>query len=361
MRKSFLVGGAFVYDLNFLDDSTLRIEKSTGTALIKETFSFAETENGLRLGAMENSAIPEFNNIELVKVGERKFETTIFETEKTAFRPLKTSYAWMQWVFLFALMFIGNELCRKYKYFNHFLFIAVPVVLTPLVWMDAGFDSWFRWVKVYSAIAGSLIFMAYRFHGLNRFPVVNFAVAGILAINIAEAVTQDFTTAQLPNIINGIAGVLNILTISHIMGIKRDENSPHDMLWPGMTIFWILAYDIWNVTFVYINFPNTVFNTLAVIAAPTIAAIFVKKGTWLQARANTLSIYMMYLFTTTAFYNNSLSMQVTLPLPRNELIVWLLVAASIVTNVALAFFYYRWKLTGKAPEKIQVGQSESVM
>ncbi len=354
-------GGAFLYDLYLVDEKSLRIEKSTGIKLIKETFPFTRTDNGIQLGNVENSTIPEFNNVEMVQVSDKRYDVTIFGSEKSSFRPSKTSYAWMQWIFLFLLVFIGNELCRKYKYFNHFLFILVPIVLTPLLWMDAGFDGWFRWVKLYSVLAMSLIIMYFRFHGGNKYNFVKIVIAGLLAINIAEAVAQDFTTHQVLNLINGIAGILNILTIAHILGMKKDTSTPHDMLWPGMTIFWILAYDIWNVTFVYINYPNTVFNTIAILAAPTIAAIWIKRGTYMQARANTLSIYMMYLFTTAVFYNETLSMQVTLPLPRNDTILYLLVGSSIFLNVALAIYYFRWKLTGKAPSKLQVGQSDSVL
>jgi len=50
----------------------------------------------------------------------------------------------------------------------------------------------------------------------------------------------------------------------------------------AMTIGWILAYDIWNITFVYLNFPNTVLFTAMVVLAPTLAAVFIKPGTWMQ-------------------------------------------------------------------------------
>jgi hypothetical protein len=352
-------GGAFLYDLNFANDSTLVIRKSTGINVIQETFNVKKSDTKLQLQASEKNAIPEFNNAELVKTNERRYDVKLFDVP-VSLRPSHTGYAIIQFIILFAVMFFGNELCRKYKYFNHVLFLILPIVLIPH-WMNAGFESWFRWVKLYSAITGSILFMLYRFHGFNKYNWMKYAIAGILAINITEAVIQDLSTGQMPNLINGIAGILNILTISHFVGIKRDENKPHDMLWPGMTVFWIIAYDIWNIVFVYLNFPNTVYNTIAVILAPTLAAIFIKKGTWLQARANTLSIYMMYLFTTTAFINNDLSMQLTLPLPRNEGIVLGVALLSIIVNLALAFFYYRFKITGKAPANIQIGQSESVI
>src|SRR3546814_18802628 len=88
------------------------------------------------------------------------------------------------------------------------------------------------------------------------------------------------------------------------------------MLWPGMTVGWIIAYDIWNITFVYLNFTNTVFFTAAIVIAHTIAAIFVKRGTWMQTRAYTLAIYMMYNFGFEVLLSRDIRHQQSLPVPR---------------------------------------------
>ena len=86
--------------------------------------------------------------------------------------------------------------------------------------------------KLYSAVVGAAFFL-FRFNGLDRYRWAKVTVTVILAINILEACTQDFSTGQLPNMLNSLAGILNIMTISRWTGLHRDDDAPHDMLWPG--------------------------------------------------------------------------------------------------------------------------------
>ena len=154
---------------------------------------------------------------------------------------------WVIWLFvLFALMAF-NELGRVKLWCGLALFALVPIALTLFVWPETaapgneyGTGTWFNWVKTYSALAGCLGFIALRFvkwrgkdgkiHYLYEkrwalcFPPL------ILAINIAEAVIRDFqvfgfalweggvvenlwTISGPWNIMNGIAGILNIIPI----------------------------------------------------------------------------------------------------------------------------------------------------
>ena len=141
--------------------------------------------------------------------------------------------------------------------------------------------------------------------------------------------------------------------------MRIDSKKPQDMLWPAMIIGCIITYDLWNVCFVYLNFPNTVAYTfLAVIPAPTIAAIFIKKLTWLQARAYTLAIYMIYVVTSTMWDSD---LTFVTPLPRNQVVVWIFVGLSLGSNVIYAFLHFRYRITKKAPQKINVGQNVSVI
>ena len=67
------------------------------------------------------------------------------------------------------------------------------------------------------------------------------------------------------------------------------------MLWPDMTIWYILAYDIWNFEYTYLNLPtHTWYCGLALLLAPTFAAMFWNKGGWIQNRAFTLSVWCMF-------------------------------------------------------------------
>ena len=96
------------------------------------------------------------------------------------------------------------------------------------------------------------------------------------------------------NFMNGIAGILNILTITGWLGIcirkETAKDKSHDMLWPDMVWFWIVAYDLCNFAYTYNCLPShSWYCGLALLLAPTCCAFTLGKGAWLQHRAQTLA------------------------------------------------------------------------
>jgi len=70
-------------------------------------------------------------------------------------------------------------------------------------------------------------------------------------MNIAEAVAREFQVMGMQgvidgmffmggpwNILNGIAGILNLLTICGWFGIIISKDNKKDMIWPDMMWFW---------------------------------------------------------------------------------------------------------------------------
>ena len=354
-------GSGLVYDFQFKEDGTVDVEKSMTVRKLKQTFNWSMEGSNIVLSGDASGPIGELSTRTINYIDDTKFEFKHVDGETDVeIRKSKPFWSWMHLVFLFVVLMVGNEISRYFKVAPYVLYFVLPIVLIPL-WLNAGFDGWFRWIKLYSAVAGGVFFTIFRFNGIDGKTWAKFVVMLILGINIAEAVMQDFSQPDMPNLLNAIAGVLCILTMSRWMGIKKDEQKPHDMLWPGMTTLWILAYDIWNITFVYINFPNTVALSFIVLLAPTVAAIWIKKGTYLQARAYTLAIYMMYLFSFKAFADNNLGLTFVIPMPRSETLVMTMALFSLAFNVVYFVLHYRWRFTGKAPATIEVGQNESVL
>jgi|GEM_PF-1046300 len=353
-------GKGQVYDFRFRSDGELRVEKSTGTELLKQNFTWTAQGPDLQIRGDHLGAIPELSDARLIQAGEQRYLFTPYPGETIQVRRSFTVVSWLHAAFLFCIVFLGNELCRRYRLAPYIVYFVLPIVLIP-IFLHSGFDSVFRWTKLYSAVVGAVFFTIFRFHGLHRFRWAKIAVAVILAVNILEACTQDFNAGHVPNLLNACAGLLNIVTISRWCGLKRDEATPHDMLWPGMTTFWIVAYDIWNITFVYLNFPNTVLFTMIIVIAPTLAAFVVKKGTWMQARAYTLAIYMIYIFSLKAVADHFFNLQFTLPLPRSGALALLLALLSLSTNLIYAILHFRWRFTGSSPTRLEIGQSESVL
>ncbi len=103
-------------------------------------------------------------------------------------------YSAVMWVAVVAALMLLNEDARASRWVSLALFVAVPLILTVLVWpTTAGAGSstgtWFHRVKVCSALAGCLGSMALRVvPGLIRNRYAPMFPAAVLAINILEAV-----------------------------------------------------------------------------------------------------------------------------------------------------------------------------
>lgn len=73
-----------------------------------------------------------------------------------------------------------------------------------------------------------------------------------------------------------------------------------------------------------------------VILACTIPALFIKKGTWLQARAYTLAIWFMYYFTFPRFTE-----QMELLVPRSYNLMLVVATVSIIANLIYFFIWIK--------------------
>jgi hypothetical protein len=346
--------GSSFYIMKFNEDGSLEFTKQFSGNNITETKSWALNGEQLEIASNSGNQIADFDNKQITKVDEGTYTVQIGEKLLT----LKTWNGSVSWshLILVILVLIGiNELCRYFKIPTVILYFIIPIVLIPY-WLNSGITHWFRWVKLYSVVFAAVWFTLVRYTKLGEYRFAKFIAAAILGINIAEAVTQDFTMGYLPNVLNAIGGVLNIITLSRWEGIGPDNTKEKDMVWPGMTTFWIVAYDIWNWTFVYLNFPEHAAYHMMVLLSCTIPSLFIKKGTWLQARAFTLAAWMIYLFTFRGFIDANV-----VPLPRNYGLMLFVGLLSFGFNVVYAFLHFRWQFTGQAPNKLEVGQNASVL
>lgn len=237
------------------------------------------------------------------------------------------------WVLVFAGLVILNEIGRRTKIGGIVLFVIIPAVLTIyFIAIQAGLfgghsnqtyeymNGWFHYAKLYAADIGVVGFIMIKYKwGIGKkewfkpWPFV------IVAINILIAVVSDFESAirayQITgdfsgawwasnegvflyggwwNIVNGIAGLINIFCMTGWWGIYSSKKKD-DMLWPDMTIWFIVAYDIWNFEYTYCNLPtHTWYCGVALLLAPTFANALWNKGGWIQNRAMTLATWCMF-------------------------------------------------------------------
>ncbi len=230
---------------------------------------------------------------------------------------------WWDYAFLlfavFALAFTA-WLAQRSKIAVAAVFVVFPVLLTIFWWPHStvGTESagWFPIVKQYSALAGSLSLVALQFiPKLRRNKWYLMIPPAILAVNIAEAVVRDFQCFGIHgvdpvqgmvtwggpwNIMNGIAGILNLLAISGWAGIFVSKKEPsRAIIWGDLTIWWIIAYDLWNFAYVYNCLADRAwYSGVALLASCTIPA-FMKwgRGAWIQFRAYTLTLWSAVILT----------------------------------------------------------------
>ncbi|MCD1653410.1 DUF5692 family protein [Treponema zuelzerae] len=236
-------------------------------------------------------------------------------------------YTVLMWFAVLGGLILLNEIARLSKAASLALFIVLPLILTIFVWpKTAGAGSstgtWFHWVKVYSALAGCLGFLAIRhIDKVGKSGFAKFFPPAILAFNILEACIRDFEVWKMGaygivdgvfmfsgpwNVMNGIAGLINIITITGWVGIFVAKGKKKDMLWPDMLWFWVIAYDLWNFAYVYNCVGDHSFYAgAALLISCTIPAFFIKKGAWLQHRAQTLAFWMMFTMAFPTFVSTS--------------------------------------------------------
>ena len=281
------------------------------------------------------------------------------------------NYTWINILSAIALaigLYLLNEATRRSKVLSIIFYIFIPIVFTVFVWPVTGngeavSGNWFAWIKTYSALAGVIGFMILRYFPKfqkNRFML--FFPALILGANIFEAVLRDFQVYRLQgvvqnglylqggpwNILNGIAGILSILTITGWVGIRVSNHRFKDMVWPDMQWFYIVAYCIWNLSYVYNCIPNRAFYAgVILLSLSLIAGLVTSKGVWLQHRAQILALFAMFsltfpMYSTTEYFSITSTLQV-MPL-------WILSILSIIANVGvLSFQLYKMKKAGKRP------------
>jgi hypothetical protein len=299
-------------------------------------------------------------------------------------------YKFLGWILVFVGLVLANEIARRTKSGGIFFFLILPLALTiyfVTIYVSAAagaswalnndtyvhMTSWFHYAKLYAATAGCIGFMMLKYQwGIGKkewfkpFPFI------IVAINILIAVCSDFESAIRGsmalaengsrwwlssegvwlyggwwNVLNGIAGLINIFCMTGWWGIYSSKKKD-DMLWPDMTWMFILAYDIWNFEYTYLNLPtHSWYCGLALLLAPTFAAAFWNKGGWIQNRANTLALWCMFAQVFPLFQDQGIFAVLpslyadgqmnasTMPIAADPRAMGVIAVLSIVVNVAV--------------------------
>ncbi len=253
-----------------------------------------------------------------------------------------------------------NEVTRRSKWLAIAVYVALPIICTLVVWPrttagdgNAG-GTWFSWVKTYSALAGVIIFMGIRYSKrLGKNKVMLCLPMAILAVNILEAVFADLECFPKQgvveagllmnggpwNIINAIAGILLIITLSGWFGIMVSNKKSKDMIWADQLWFWIIAYGLWNWSYCYNCISNRSFYAgFLLLIASGVAEFLFRKGAWLQHRAQTLALWAMFSLTVDYAASTNLFSITSTQAAAPKLVLSI---AALAANVAVLVFEIR--------------------
>ena len=223
-------------------------------------------------------------------------------------------YQFLGFILVFIGLILSNEFARRSVHGGFISFLLLPILITIYlsivnVCAKLGYNwalnnstyirmnGWFHYAKLYAANIGSLGFV------LIKYKIWIGEINGSRWWLSSEGI---WLYGGWWNVLNGIAGIINIFCMTDWWGIYSSKNND-DMLWPDMTWHFILAYDLWNFEYTYCNLTtHSWYCGLALLLAPTFANQFWNKGGWIQNRANTLSIWCMYAQIFPEFLDNSI-------------------------------------------------------
>lgn len=243
------------------------------------------------------------------------------------FYEMPSATAWLSVLLYLALLIGLNELSRLNKWTGFALFIVLPTILTFTLWPHtavegSGAGTWFQWAKTYSCLAGAVFGWLVVYHKRFQKKYLVCIPPIIYFINIMEACIRDFQLVNINgivdgymvvggpwNIINGIAGIINAITICGFFGIIVEGGKHKDFVWPDMMWFWIIAYDLWNFAYTYNSVSDrSMYCGVVLLLACTIPAFFIKRGVYAQHRVRTLAVNMIITMSVPSFFLSDFAM-----------------------------------------------------
>lgn len=222
-----------------------------------------------------------------------------------------------------------------------FCFLFFGIGLLVLTINAASLDlQFFTWVKTYTLVISLFIIILMREaseRSKKRFKLI---IYFIFILNIAEPVLFDVTSRLWAN---ALVGLSLIATLSKASSINVEEYKGRRHVSYDLPWCWIIAYSLWNITFIYGHYSLHYFDHLAVLLAPILIAQ--NKGVkqlWFETRAITLTLHVITIIFTIDFFK----LPWIPPAPTQPLVYDVMLALSIFSG---AVNFISWTTALKKP------------
>lgn len=114
-------------------------------------------------------------------------------------------------------------------------------------------------------------------------------------------------------------------------------------MWPDMDWIYILTYDLWNFAYTYNCISDhSVYCGMLLLLSCTIPSFFIKRGCWLQHRAQTLALWIMFIMTVPTFADRV----APVPTTHNPTAFFIVSFLALASNVGL--FIYQMYVVRKS-------------
>ncbi len=197
------------------------------------------------------------------------------------------------------LLLTQEGLRRAGKWVTWIAILGLPLALTPY-WITYNEFGTFEWGKLYTILITACWLTALRFTKLYHRPWARLGLTALFGLNIFEAVVVDLAAGQLASSLNAAAGLFLIVTLPRSPHAISRHGKFADLNYDGVSYTWIIAFTLWNLTFLYINYPVIFGHHIAVLGVPVIISLF-KRQRWLQVRINLLALDLLMLATFASF------------------------------------------------------------
>ncbi len=191
------------------------------------------------------------------------------------------------------LIIVQESVRRAKRTISGFIFLAVPIILTPL-WIFTNDFGVFAWAKLYTIILTACWLWSLRFTALYDQQWARVVLIRLFQLNILEAVAVDISAWRWASILNAASGTFLLMALPRsIEGVSRCR--PHaDLDYKDISRGWMTAFSLWNIAFLYLHFPVIVGHHIAVLGSTLIVGLYEPRR-WLQCRIITLSLDLVLL------------------------------------------------------------------